>query len=98
MEIPHNAHPNDDWRHQAACKGEDPELFFPVSDVGPSIEQIERAKSFCQNCPVLNECLREALEAGLDFGIWGGTTEQERRVLKNKGHVAEIGELALREV
>ncbi|NIJ13789.1 WhiB family redox-sensing transcriptional regulator [Saccharomonospora amisosensis] len=70
-----------DWRHRAACRDEDPELFFPVSDVGPGAVQTERAKAVCASCPVRARCLEYALENGLDYGIFGGMTERERREL-----------------
>ena len=41
-----------DWRHQAACRDEDPELFFPVGNTGPAITQIEEAKKVCMRCTV----------------------------------------------
>ncbi|WP_007024286.1 MULTISPECIES: WhiB family transcriptional regulator [Saccharomonospora] len=72
---------NFDWRHHAACRDEDPELFFPVSDMGPGAQQTARAKAVCARCPVANECLESAIENGLDHGIFGGTTERERRDL-----------------
>lgn len=68
-----------DWRHRAACRDEDPELFFPVSDTGPGARQATQAKAVCARCPVRSECLTFAMESGLDFGIFGGTTERERR-------------------
>ncbi|MPY80448.1 MAG: WhiB family transcriptional regulator [Actinophytocola sp.] len=70
-----------DWRHRAACRDEDPELFFPVTDIGPGAKQADEAKSICARCPVRERCLRFALDNGLDYGIFGGTTEQERRDL-----------------
>lgn len=70
-----------DWRHRAACRDEDPELFFPVSDMGPGAKQAENAKSVCARCPVRSECLAYALRNGLDYGVFGGTTERERRAL-----------------
>jgi WhiB family transcriptional regulator, redox-sensing transcriptional regulator len=68
-----------DWRHKAACRTEDPELFFPVGTSGPALLQITEAKAVCQRCPVNAECLAWALASGQDAGIWGGMTEDERR-------------------
>jgi WhiB family redox-sensing transcriptional regulator len=72
----------DDWRHHAACQDEDPELFFPVSDTGPGARMAGEAKAICARCPVSDPCLRHALDNGLDHGIFGGTTEAERRRLR----------------
>lgn len=70
--------PPRDWRDQAACRGIDPELFFPVVEDGPLCAvQIARAKSVCAGCPVRTECLGWALET-LSHGIAGGLTEPER--------------------
>jgi WhiB family redox-sensing transcriptional regulator len=74
----------DDWRHRAACQDEDPELFFPVSEVGPGATQAEQAKAVCVRCPVRAKCLEYALDNGLDHGIFGGTTEPERRKLRRR--------------
>ena len=41
-----------DWRHKAACRDEDPELFFPIGNTGPALMQIEEAKLVCHRCPV----------------------------------------------
>ncbi|HVW40937.1 MAG TPA: WhiB family transcriptional regulator [Amycolatopsis sp.] len=70
-----------DWRHRAACRDEDPELFFPVSEMGPGARQVAQAKAVCARCPVRSDCLSHALDNGLDHGIFGGTTESERRKL-----------------
>lgn len=70
------------WEEEAACRGSDPELFFPVSTTGPSIDQIRRAKAICARCPVRQPCLAYALATGQDFGIWGGCDEAERRALR----------------
>jgi WhiB family transcriptional regulator, redox-sensing transcriptional regulator len=43
--------PDRDWRQLAACRHADPELFFPVSASGPSLDQITRAKAICARCP-----------------------------------------------
>lgn len=72
------------WRAQAACRGEDPELFFPVGSTGPALEQIAKAKEVCAGCPVREVCLDFALSTGQGYGIWGGLTEDERRSLRRR--------------
>lgn len=69
------------WRHRAACKDEEPELFFPVGNSGPALVQIAEAKAVCRRCPVTSSCLGYALATGQDAGVWGGTDEEERRNL-----------------
>lgn len=73
-----------DWRQRAACRDEDPELFFPIGNTGPALVQIEEAKQVCRRCPVIEECLQWALETGQDAGVWGGTSEDERRAMKRR--------------
>lgn len=68
-----------DWRHRAACRDEDPELFFPTGTAGPALLQIEEAKSVCGRCEVTDECLQWALEKSENAGVWGGKDEEERR-------------------
>jgi WhiB family redox-sensing transcriptional regulator len=68
-----------DWRDHAGCRHLDPDLFFPVSTSGASLADIEAAKRVCQRCSVRTPCLRWALDLGQVAGIWGGTTEEERR-------------------
>lgn len=75
----------DDWRRRAACRGEDPEQFFPVSSAGPALAQIAEVKNICARCPVRAACLRFALVTGQDYGIWGGLTEEKRRQLRRAG-------------
>jgi WhiB family redox-sensing transcriptional regulator len=71
-----------DWRDQAACCDIDPELFFPIGNVGPALVQIGQAKQVCARCPVRVPCLEWALESGQEAGVWGGTSEDERRALR----------------
>jgi WhiB family transcriptional regulator, redox-sensing transcriptional regulator len=71
-----------DWRVQAACRGLDPELFFPITTLGKALPQVARAKRVCLRCPVRLACLDWALHTGQDAGIWGGLTDQERRRLR----------------
>ncbi|AEW92662.1 MULTISPECIES: WhiB family transcriptional regulator [Streptomycetaceae] len=69
------------WRDRAACRHEDPELFFPVGTGVPAQLQTEAAKQVCRGCPVADECLHWALTMGQDSGVWGGTDPDERRLL-----------------
>ena len=70
------------WRDDAACQDADPDLFFPIGTTGPALDQIDEAKRICLACPVRRRCLAWALELGAASGIWGGTTEGERRALR----------------
>lgn len=77
-----NAPDNGEWRRLAACRDTDPNLFFPVGTHGASAEQIENAKAVCRQCDVQLDCLEFALETNQDSGIWGGTSEEERRKIR----------------
>lgn len=79
-----------DWRHDAVCRDEDPELFFPIGNTGPSVAQIDEAKAVCRRCPVIEKCQRHALESGEDFGVWGGLSEDERRALRARKRRQEL--------
>ena len=73
-----------DWRENAACLTADPELFFPVGNTGPAVDQIERAKAVCARCTVTDMCLQYAMNSNQDHGVWGGLSEDERRALKRR--------------
>ena len=75
---------SDEWRRTAACRDTDPDLFFPVGTTGPAIEQIENAKAVCRSCDAQALCLEYALATNQDSGIWGGTSEEERRKLRKQ--------------
>jgi WhiB family transcriptional regulator, redox-sensing transcriptional regulator len=64
-----------DWTARAACKGTDPDELF-VQGAAQN-----RAKLICRGCPVRTECLADALDNRIEFGVWGGMTERERRAL-----------------
>ncbi|GAA2988401.1 WhiB family transcriptional regulator [Actinokineospora diospyrosa] len=64
-----------DWRVRATCRDEDPDGLFVRG-----AEQ-RKAKMVCIACPVRTECLAEALDNRIEFGVWGGMTERERRAL-----------------
>jgi len=72
------------WRSVAACRSADPDLFFPISDSGPAVEQAVTAKAICATCRVRHECLAFALRTGQVHGIWGGTTEDERAAVRRR--------------
>ncbi|MDR0960158.1 MAG: WhiB family transcriptional regulator [Propionibacteriaceae bacterium] len=83
-----------DWRDQAACLTENPELFFPVGNTGPALLQIEEAKKVCNRCDVRDKCLHWALEAGQDHGVWGGMSEDERRAMKRRAARSRLRTMA----
>ena len=64
-----------DWRHRGACGTHDPDQLFVA---GAAQRQ---AKIVCIGCPVRLHCLAEALDRRIEFGVWGGMTERERRAL-----------------
>lgn len=65
---------SDDWTLQAKCRGMEDALFPEGADQ-------KRARSICMGCPVRTECLAEALDNRIEWGVWGGMTERERRQL-----------------
>ncbi len=67
------------WRDEAACRGLDTDVFFPLTD-----EEAEEAKAICATCPVREECLEYALLTRQDDGVWGGLTEAERRRIRRR--------------
>jgi len=64
-----------DWSRRAACRTTNPDELF-VQGAAQN-----RAKVVCQGCPVRTECLADALDNRVEFGVWGGMTERERRAL-----------------
>lgn len=82
-----------DWRLEAACRSVDPDLFFPLGRTGPAVDHIEAAKAVCRQCRVRGHCLDFALTTHQDDGIWGGTSEEERRRLRKtrgRGTVPDV--------
>lgn len=73
----------DSWMARAACRNADPEIFFPIGVV-PSARQLRAALRICGRCEVRAECLNYALRTGQTAGVWGGTTEQQRRALREE--------------
>ncbi|MFD7757856.1 WhiB family transcriptional regulator [Streptomyces sp. NPDC059757] len=84
------------WHTDAACRTTDAEELF-----AEAAEQ-RSAKALCTGCPARTECLAEALDNRVEFGVWGGMTERERRaLLRRRPDVAswrEVLEEARREL
>ncbi|MGH9224375.1 MAG: WhiB family transcriptional regulator [Acidimicrobiales bacterium] len=70
------------WRDRAACRGSDPDLFFPIGSTGVAVEELRAAKALCATCPVREQCLAFALATNQEAGVWGGASEDERRRLR----------------
>ena len=64
-----------EWASQGSCVSNDPDALF----VRGAAQQ--NAKVVCQKCPVIAECLADALDNRTEFGVWGGKTERERRAM-----------------
>jgi WhiB family redox-sensing transcriptional regulator len=65
----------DEWSARAACRSTDLDALF-VQGAAQN-----RAKAICVGCGVRTECLADALDNRVEFGVWGGMTERERRAL-----------------
>lgn len=74
----------EDWREKASCRSVDPDLFFPVGTTGLALDQIEQAKAVCRACPSVEPCLEFALSTNQESGVWGATSEEERRKLRRQ--------------
>lgn len=73
-----------DWRVSANCQHDTPDSLFVRG------AKQHDAKAVCAGCPVLTECLAHALENRIEFGVWGGMTERQRRaLLKTRPEVAD---------
>ena len=71
------------WIDEAPCSEVDPEIFFPGQG---EHAKAEKAKAICARCPFRQECLEYALATPQadDWGIWGGTAESERRIIRRQ--------------
>ena len=71
--------PSELWRILRACRSKPVSFFFPSN-----VADYKKAVSFCNKCPVKQECLNYALENEIVYGVWGGTGEKDRRVILSK--------------
>lgn len=76
----------DEWHVLAACRATDPDLFFGSDGERPAERQAREAaaKRICAGCPVVAECLASAVAGRERYGIWGNSTEEERRGLRRR--------------
>jgi WhiB family redox-sensing transcriptional regulator len=73
-----------EWHDQAACRGRSEVNFFPYRG-----ESVTAAKALCATCPVTAQCLADALAHEWTIGVWGGTSEIQRKRLRHeRRHVA----------
>lgn len=78
-----------EWQYAGECNKYDPEIFFLPTNARDKEKQqrIREAKKICASCSVVSECLDYALTTRQKFGVWGGTSEDERRkILIRRGH------------
>jgi WhiB family redox-sensing transcriptional regulator len=83
------------WWAQAHCQTAEPELFFPISALEVSDRDVAEAKAICGPCRVRPQCLAHAMNSGPVQGIWGGTTEEERRLLRGRMRKANRASTAM---
>jgi WhiB family redox-sensing transcriptional regulator len=74
----------EDWRTAAACRSTEPDMFFPIGSTGNALDAIASAKRVCNACEAINPCLDFALATNQESGVWGGTSEDERRKLRKQ--------------
>lgn len=72
-----------DWHEDGLCRQVDPDLFFPERG-----ENATYAKAICSRCPVRDRCRQWAIDKHERHGVWGGTTEQDRREVWRREAVA----------
>lgn len=76
-----------EWMAKGNCSSVPPSTFFPSDGVG-----VDAARKICEDCPVKTPCLEYALLNRIDHGVWGGTSERERRrILRQRRQKAAAG-------
>jgi WhiB family redox-sensing transcriptional regulator len=74
-----------EWQSNARCHEADPEIFFPERGGSSKL-----ARAVCSKCEVKTKCLEYALNNKEQFGIWGGTSERERRKLRRERNLRRL--------
>jgi WhiB family transcriptional regulator, redox-sensing transcriptional regulator len=79
VQMKHPIHPAAEaritWVCKARCRSTDPDEMFVRG------AKQTNAASICRHCPVIAECAADALDNHVEFGVWGGMTLRQRRVL-----------------
>jgi WhiB family redox-sensing transcriptional regulator len=88
-------HPRDlggPWHSEAACRSDEAGLFFAPSKepTAARLAREEAAKQVCARCPVMLECREHALLQPEPYGVWGGMTAAERRVVLARRRRREV--------
>ena len=76
------------WAEDAACRGRNPDLWFPAGGHGVGVDY-SAARRICAGCPVAADCLEHALAVPEQGGMWGGLDPDERRLLRRRRRYAE---------
>jgi len=74
-----------EWMGQGRCRDLDPAVFFPSDGIG-----VQAAQRICSECPVKGPCLEYALANRVDHGVWGGTSERERRRILRRRRLTRL--------
>jgi WhiB family redox-sensing transcriptional regulator len=74
-----------EWMGEGSCRDMDPAVFFPSDGIG-----VQAAQRVCDDCPVRVPCLEYALANRVDHGVWGGTSERERRRILRRRRISAL--------
>ena len=73
------------WRDQAACRGMNPDMFFPARG-----EHVRNAVAVCATCPVAADCLECAVAEPETVGVWAGTTSPDRAAIRRQRGIRPV--------
>lgn len=78
--VPYLQDPEPEFYRYAACRGSNPEVFYPPTGPGEPPPDYSQAQAICDACPVEAQCLDHALTWPEKHGYWGGMSERARRL------------------
>lgn len=84
LDAPLGTSDEEEWVLAAACRDQDPKLFFGPNRFEPKRDRLQReatAKAVCATCPALDACREYALGQAELYGVWGGLGEADRRAI-----------------
>ena len=73
------------WHQHAACLGQPAEWWFPGTYSGSNA--YANARRICNRCPVKRECLAEAIEHDIEYGMYGGLSPRQRHAINPRRHI-----------